>query len=112
LLKVEEGEKSSREVAALRSEQARLQGIKEALDKQVVSLQGERNALEKARTDLKLKNLSLEREVARLKEDNLELEKILRAKEDEQEHHKPQDPNLRAGEGKRGSESEGRYTPG
>jgi chemotaxis protein MotB len=82
LLKVEEGEKFSREVAALRSEQARLQGIREALDKQVVSLQGERNDLEKARTDLKLKNLSLEREGARLKEDNLELEKILRAKED------------------------------
>ena len=82
LLKVEEGEKFSRELATLRSEQARLQGIREALDKQVVSLQGERNDLEKARTDLKLKNLSLEREVARLTEDNLELEKILRAKED------------------------------
>lgn len=82
LLKVEEGEKLSRELAALRSEHDRLQGMKEALDKQVVTLQGERNELEKARTDLKLKNLSLEREVARLKEDNIELEKILRAKED------------------------------
>jgi len=82
LLKVDEGEKLSRELAALRSEQARLQGMKEVLDKQVITLQGERNDLEKARTDLKLKNLSLEREVARLKEDNTELEKILRAKED------------------------------
>jgi len=82
LFKVEEGEKLSREFAALRSDHARLQGMKEALDKQVVSLQEERNELEKARTELKLKNLSLEREVARLKEDNAELEKILRAKED------------------------------
>jgi chemotaxis protein MotB len=82
LLKVEEGEKFSRELAALRSEYARVQGMKEALDKQVVSLQGTRNDLEKARTELKLKNLSLEREVARLKEDTAELEKILRAKED------------------------------
>jgi chemotaxis protein MotB len=82
LLKVDEGEKFSRELAALRSEHARLQGMKETLDKQVITLQGERNDLEKARTDLKLKNLSLEREVARLKEDTLELEKILRAKED------------------------------
>jgi hypothetical protein len=36
LLKVEEGEKFSRELAALRSEYARVQGMKEALDKQVV----------------------------------------------------------------------------
>ncbi|NIS60125.1 MAG: OmpA family protein [Proteobacteria bacterium] len=82
LLKVEEGEKVSRELAALRSEYARVQGMKEALDKQVFTLQGERNDLEKARTELKLKNLSLEREAARLKEDNAELEKILRARED------------------------------
>jgi chemotaxis protein MotB len=82
LLKVEEGEKFSRELSTCRSENARLQGMREALDKQVITLQGARNDLEKARTELKLKNLSLEREVARLKEDNLELEKILRAKED------------------------------
>jgi chemotaxis protein MotB len=82
LVKVEEGEKLSRELAALKSEHARLQGIKEALDKQVVTLQGERNDLEKARTELQLKNFSLERENARLKEDNVELEKILRAKSD------------------------------
>jgi chemotaxis protein MotB len=82
LVKVEEGEKLSRELTALRSEHARLQGIKEALDKQVVTLQGERNELEKARTDLKLKNLSLEKEIARLREDNVELEKILQAKSD------------------------------
>jgi chemotaxis protein MotB len=82
LLKVEEGERLSRDLSACRSENARLQGMKEALDKQVITLQGARNNLEKARTELKLKNLSLEREVARLKEDNAELEKILRAKED------------------------------
>jgi len=82
LLKVDEGEKLSRELAALRSEHARLQGIREALDRQVITLQGERNNLEKARTELKLKNLSLEKESARLKEDNIELEKILRAKSD------------------------------
>ena len=82
LLKEEEGKKLSRELGKLRSENARLQGMREALDKQVIALQGERNDLEKARTELKLKNLSLEREVARLKEDNAELEKILRAKED------------------------------
>jgi chemotaxis protein MotB len=82
LVKVEEREKLSRELTALRSEHARLQGIKEALDKQVVSLQGERNELEKARTDLQLKNLSLEKEIGRLREDNVELEKILKAKSD------------------------------
>jgi chemotaxis protein MotB len=82
LLKVEESERLSRELATLRSENARLEGMKEALDKQVITLQGERNDLEKAKTELQLKNLSLEREVARLKEDNVELEKILRAKSD------------------------------
>ena len=82
LVKVEEGERLSRELAALRSEHARLQGIKETLDKQVVTLQGERNDLEKARTELQLKNFSLEREIGRIKEDNIELEKILRAKSD------------------------------
>ena len=82
LLKVDEGEKLSRELAALKSEHARLQGIREALDRQVITLQGERNDLEKARTELKLENLSLEREIVRLKEDNTELEKILQAKED------------------------------
>jgi chemotaxis protein MotB len=82
LVKVEEGEKLSRELAALRSEHARLQGIKEALDKQVLTLQGERNELEKARTDLQLKNLSLEKEIARVREDNVELERILKAKSD------------------------------
>jgi chemotaxis protein MotB len=82
LLKVEEGERLSRDLSACRSENARLQGMKEALDKQVITLQGERNNLEKARTELKLKNLYLEREVARLKEHHVELEKILRAKED------------------------------
>ena len=73
LVKVEEGEKLSRELAALKSEHARLQGIKEALDKQVVTLQGERNDLEKARTELQLKNFSLERGNARLKEEMQEL---------------------------------------
>ena len=82
LVKVEESEKLSRELAALKSEHARLQGVKEALDKQVVTLQGERNDLERARTELKLKNFSLERGNVRLKEDNVELEKILRAKSD------------------------------
>jgi len=82
LLKVEESERLSRELATLRSENARLEGMKEALDKQVITLQGERNDLEKAKTELQLKNLSFEREVARLKEDNVELEKILRAKSD------------------------------
>jgi len=40
LLKVEEGEKLSREFTALRSEHARLQGMKEALDKQVLPSRG------------------------------------------------------------------------
>jgi chemotaxis protein MotB len=82
LLKVEEGEKCSRELSDLRSEYARLQGMKEALDKQVIALQGERNDLEKARTQLKLTILSLEREVSRLTKDNTELAEILQAKED------------------------------
>jgi chemotaxis protein MotB len=82
LLKVEESERLSRDLATVQSENARLEGMKEALDKQVITLQGERNDLEKGKTALQLKNLSLEREAARLKEDNVELEKILRAKSD------------------------------
>ena len=54
LLKVEEGEKLSRELAASRVEYARLQGENDALKK----------------------------EVARLKKDNIELEKILQSKAD------------------------------
>ena len=47
LLKVEEGDKLSRELLALKSEHARLKGEKEALDKQVITLQGQRNDLDK-----------------------------------------------------------------
>ncbi|UCF72495.1 MAG: OmpA family protein [Deltaproteobacteria bacterium] len=82
LLKVQEGEKVSEELLALRSEHDKLEGEKEALDKQVIDLQGARDDLEEARTQLQLKNLSLEKEIARLKEENLELENILEAKSD------------------------------
>ena len=82
LVKVEEGEKLSEELAALRSEYDRVEGEKTALDKQVVSLQGERDDLEKASTQLELKNLSLGKQIAQLKEDNLKLEEILQAKSD------------------------------
>ena len=82
LLKVEEGDKLSKELAESRLERAKLKGEKEALDKQVMALQRERNDLEKAKTQLKLKNLSLEQEIGRLKGDNLELEEILQAKSD------------------------------
>jgi chemotaxis protein MotB len=87
LLKVEEGEKLSEELTALRSEYDRVEGEKAALDKQVVSLQGERDDLEKARTQLELKNLSLGKEIAQLKEDNLKLEELLQAKSDTLSKH-------------------------
>ncbi|MFB0532272.1 MAG: OmpA family protein [Desulfatiglandales bacterium] len=82
LLKVQEGEKVSEELLALRSEHDKLEGEKEALNKQVIDLQGTRDDLEEARTQLQLKNLSLEKETAQLKEENLELENILEAKSD------------------------------
>jgi chemotaxis protein MotB len=82
LLKVDEGEKLSKELAALSSEHDRLKGEKEALDKQAIALQVERDDLEEARAQLQLKNLSLEKEGAQLKEDNLELQEILQAKSD------------------------------
>ncbi len=87
LLKVEEGEKLSEELTALRSEYDRVEGEKATLDKQVVSLQGERDDLEKARTQLELKNLSLGKEIAQLKEDNLKLEELLQAKSDTLSKH-------------------------
>ena len=87
LLKVEEGEKLSEELTALRSEYDRVEGEKATLDKQVVSLQGERDDLEKARTQLELKNLSLGKESAHLKEDNLKLEELLQAKSDTLSKH-------------------------
>ncbi len=82
LLKVEESQNLSRELAALRSEHDRLNGDKQALDKQVIALQEQRNDLENARTQLQLENLSLENEVALVVDDNLKLEEILRAKSD------------------------------
>lgn len=82
MLKVEENQNLTRELAALRSEHDRLKGDKEALDKQVIALQEQRDDLENARTQLQLKNLSLENEVALVVDDNLRLEEILRAKSD------------------------------
>jgi chemotaxis protein MotB len=82
LLKVEESQNLSRELAALRSEDERLKGDKEALDKQVIALQEQRDDLENARTQLQLKNLSLENEVASVVDDNIKLEELLRAKSD------------------------------
>ncbi len=87
LLKVEEGEKLSEELTALRSEYDRVEGEKATLDKQVVSLQGERDDLERARTQLELKNLSLGKEIALLKEDNVKLEELLQAKSDTLSKH-------------------------
>jgi chemotaxis protein MotB len=87
LVKVEEGEKLSGELASLRSEYDTLEGQKAALDKQVAALQEERNNLEEARTQLQLKNISLEKESAQLKEDNLKLEEILQAKADTLSKH-------------------------
>ncbi len=81
-LKVEESQNLSRELAALRSEHDRLNGDKQALDKQVIALQEQRNDLENARTQLQLKNLSLENEVALVVDDNVKLEEILRSKSD------------------------------
>ena len=82
MLKVDESQNLSRELAALRSEHDRLKGDKQALDKQVIALQEQRNDLENARTHLQLRNLSLENEVALVIDDNLKLEEILRAKSD------------------------------
>ena len=82
LLRVEEGENLSKELAALRSEHDKLEEEREALDKQAIALQEEKNELEEARSQLQLKNRSFEKEIARLKEDNLKLEEILQAKSD------------------------------
>jgi chemotaxis protein MotB len=82
LVKVEESEKLTRELAALGSEHERLKADKEALGKQVIALQEQRDDLENARTQLQLKNLSLENEVASVVDDNIKLEELLRAKSD------------------------------
>ena len=82
LVKVEEGEKLSKEFTALKTEHDRLRGEKEALDNQVMALKGERDNLEEANTQSELENLSLENEVALLVADNIKLEEILRAKSD------------------------------
>ncbi len=82
LLKVEENQNLSSELAALRSEHDRLKGEKEAVDTQVVALHKERDDLQNARAQLQLKSLSLENEVATAVDDNLRLEEILRAKSD------------------------------
>ena len=63
---VEEREKLSTELTALKSEYRRIEG--------------ERDALEKERMALQLKTVSLEQEVERLKQDNTNLEEILQAK--------------------------------
>jgi chemotaxis protein MotB len=82
LVKVEEGEKLSKELTALKTEHDRLSGEKEALDNRVITLKGERDNLEEARNNSELENLSLENEVALLVADNIKLEDILRAKSD------------------------------
>lgn len=75
LMKVEESEKLSSELMALRSEYARLERERNDLER-------EKNDLEKARTEAQLKNVSFEQEIARLKQDNTKLEEILQAKSD------------------------------
>ena len=60
LVKVEEGERLSNELTALKTEHDRLKGEKEALDKRVMVLKGERDSLEEARSQLEHENLSLE----------------------------------------------------
>ena len=73
LMKVQESEKLSSELMALRSEYARLEGEKNDLER-------EKDDLEKARTEAQLKNVSMEQEIVRLKQDNTKLEEILQAK--------------------------------
>lgn len=64
--KVEESEKLSTELTALKSGCGRLKG--------------ERDVLEKERMELQLKNVSLEQEMEGLKQDNTNLQEILQAK--------------------------------
>jgi len=87
LVKVEEGQKLSNELTALKVEHDQLKGEKEALDRRVMTLELEREDLEEARVQLQLKNLSLENEVAALVSDNAKLEEILRAKSDTLSKH-------------------------
>ena len=82
MLKVDENQNLSRELAALRSEHERLKKDKEALDKQTAALQVKQKELEETKTDLQLKNVSLENQVALAVDDNAKLEEILRAKSD------------------------------
>jgi chemotaxis protein MotB len=82
LAKVEDGEKLSKELTALKAEHDRLKGEREILGKRLTALESERNNLQEARTQLQLGNLSLENEVALLVDDNIKLEGILRAKSD------------------------------
>jgi chemotaxis protein MotB len=82
LLKAEESEKLTRELAALRSEHERLKADKDALDKKSIALQEQRDDLENARNQLQLKNLSLENESASLEDDNIKLKELLQAKSD------------------------------
>ena len=82
LLKVEETDSLSKQLASLKSDHDRLRGEKDALDKQAVALREERSDLEQEKSQLELKNLSLENQIALLVDDNQKLEEILRAESD------------------------------
>ena len=87
LVKVEEGEKLSKELTALKTEHNRVKGEREVLAKQLMALESERNNLKEAKAQLELENLSLKNEVAFLVSDNLKLEEILRTKSDTLSKH-------------------------
>jgi chemotaxis protein MotB len=87
MLKVEEGENLSRQLASLNTEHERLKGEKESLDKQLAALTAERDELEQAKNQLQLKNVSLENEVALVTDDNVKLEEMLQAKSDTLSKH-------------------------
>ena len=69
LLRVEEGENLSKELAALRSEHDKLEEEREALDKQAIALQEEKSELEEARSLLKEDNKDLRQNLETLKMD-------------------------------------------
>jgi len=82
LMKVEETDSLSKQLASLKTDYDRLREEKDALDKQAVTLGEQISDLTQEKSRLELKNLSLENQVALLVSDNQKLEEILRAKSD------------------------------
>lgn len=82
LVKVEEGERLSEELSALKSAYNRQVGENKKLKKEINDLREDGERSEKKINQLEQKNSTLLMEIAQIKEDNKDLEDILRAKSD------------------------------